>query len=690
MTHKNLFPIFAALLILALASLACQAIPATKTVTPPGPTVTKIVPRPTVEQRPTVQAPNITADQPYQITGTFTYTNEIITEYYVENAVALVDMYAFVKRDKKWVVPLSSQTLGFLSIDEKNKIGTYSLQLPEVPTGQFVDVDNNPSVDTGVQVFAVSYWPNLSGDPYSDGDDKSHGWPNYLASIKTDSDKQDEVVGGKLVIWSPDDKQQFPTSFGTDKKLFTADDPIAAIPAGYSVVDLDKTPFEFTRPAKPEMTLYEPNDAAIKDYSKDSYTEAFDKMVAFLKTEYAFNGIKNKEPDWDKINTDIRPRVVTAEQNKDATAFYDAIQDFVYAFKDGHTGIGGGELAQKAFQTNYIGSLGFNVRVLDDGKIIVKYVLPNGPAEAAGMKPGAVITQIDGKPIRQVLDGEPLFFGLQSSPVGTDFAKAIMLSRTTRDGQATVTFTNPGEKEQSVKLKAFAEQSEVDNLLSELGYNQSSSLVPVELQTLKVGEESIGYIKINTNSDDLNLLIRLFERGLKAFQEQKVAGIIIDLRNNGGGAPLGLAGFLTDQEIAIGQLQYYNSNTKKFEAQGEPETFTPNQNQYHFDKMAVLVGLNCASACEIEAYGFSKVPNMMVVGQYPTGGIEAEVSRGQFKLPEDLTLQFPTGREVLPDGSLFLEGVGVQPTIKVPVNATTVLSTEDVVLQAAKDAILGK
>lgn len=686
MTRKNLFPIVSAVLTLALASIACQSLklPDSATATPEKPTTAPVT-HPT--EAPIVAAPNITADQPYQISGTFTYTNEIITEYYVEDAVALVDMYAFVKRDKEWIVPVSSQTLGFLKIDPEKKTGTFSVQLPEVPLGQFVDVDNNTAADTGVQVFAVSYWPNLTGGPYSEGDDKSRGWPNYLASVRTDSDQQDEVVGGKLVIWSPDDKQQFPTGYGADKKLFTADDPIAAVPAGYSIVDLDKTPFEFTRPAKPEMTLYEPNDAAVKDYSKDSYTDSFDKMVTFLKAEYAFNGIKDKEPDWEKLVANIRPRVVDAEKNKDATAFYEALRDFTYGFKDGHVGMSAGDLFTKDFQANYVGSLGFNVRVLDNGKVLVKYVLPGGPAESAGMKAGAIISKVDGKAVREVIDGKPLFFGLQSSPVGTLFSKAITLSRTKPDEKVDVTFTNPDGKEQTASLKAFRE---VDNLLNELGYNSNNSLVPVELQTLKVGDNTIGYIKINSNNDDLNLIIRLFERGLKQFQEQKVSGIIIDLRNNGGGAPLGLAGFLTDQEIVMGQLQYYNSNTKKFEAQGEPQTVTPNQNQYHFDKMAVLVGLNCASACEIEAYGFSKVPGMMVVGQYPTGGIEAEVSRGQIKLPEEISLQFPTGREVLPDGSLFLEGVGVQPTLQVPVNETTVLSSEDVVLEAAKDAILGK
>lgn len=52
-------------------------------------------------------------------------------------------------------------------------------------------------------------------------------------------------------------------------------------------------------------------------------------------------------------------------------------------------------------------------------------------------------------------------------------------------------------------------------------------------------------------------------------------------------------------------------------------------------------------------------------------------------------MQFPFGRFVLPDGSLFLEGQGVKPTIKVPVNASNAASTDDVVLNAAIQAVLG-
>ncbi len=78
---------------------------------------------------------------------------------------------------------------------------------------------------------------------------------------------------------------------------------------------------------------------------------------------------------------------------------------------------------------------------------------------------------------------------------------------------------------------------------------------------------------------------------------------------------------------------------------------------------------------------------MVVVGQLPTAGVEAEVARGEFKLPEDISLQFPTGRFKLPDGSLFLEGQGVKPTLRVPLDQKTVLSKDDVVLQAAEQAL---
>jgi hypothetical protein len=146
--------------------------------------------------------PTLNGGGPTEITGTFSYTNDIITTYYVENAVALVDMYGFVKRDLNWTIPVDSQTLGFLQIDPQSKTGKYSLELPARPLAQMVDVGRDGG--KGVQIFAVSWWPNLAGGPFLEGDDPMKGWPNYLASVITNSDNQDEVIGGNLVVWSPD------------------------------------------------------------------------------------------------------------------------------------------------------------------------------------------------------------------------------------------------------------------------------------------------------------------------------------------------------------------------------------------------------------------------------------------------------------------------------------------------------
>jgi hypothetical protein len=195
-------------------------------------------------------------------------------------------------------------------------------------------------------------------------------------------------------------------------------------------------------------------------------------------------------------------------------------------------------------------------------------------------------------------------------------------------------------------------------------------------------------VAVYSEADDIQLTIKLFERALQAFQSAEVPGIIIDMRYNGGGTPLGLAGFLTEKEIPLGQAYYYNENSKKFEPEGTPDKIIANTNQYSFDKIVVLVGPACASACEEESYGFSKVPDVQVVGMFPTASAFGEVSRGQFTMPEGFSMQFPTGRYLLPDGSLFLEGTGVQPTLKVPVTLETVTTTDDVVLQFGERAVL--
>jgi C-terminal processing protease CtpA/Prc len=632
----------------------------------------------------TTPTPAVVGDnEPYLITGTMDYTNAFIGMIFEEHAVALVDMFGFVVRDEEWEIPVASQTLGFMSMEEETMHAEYTLHLPARPTGQSADVDNNGQADAGVQIFAVAYWPNVYSGPYSEGDDRSRGWVSGFASVTGDPERDDEINGGKLVVWAPDGGQSFPTGYGDDNMLFTSDDPVAPIPAGWNIVDLDQSPFTFTKEPEPVITLTEPLDYAVKDYSGDTYTEAFDKLIEFLRMNYAFNGIERKQPDYDALVAELRPRVEQAEGDNDPQAYYLALRDLTWAFMDGHVDLDGGDYGYDLFIAATEGGYGFSIRELDDGSFLVIYLTEAGPAEQAGMQVGAVVTEWNGQPISDAVSAVVPWALPQSAEWLVRYQQARYLLRAAPGDQATVTFTNPEGQPQTVTLTAIAERDSFSR--TSVYYNAPDYLLPVAFEIMESG---VGYVAIYSEADDIQLTIKLFERALQAFEAAEVPGIIIDMRYNGGGTPLGLAGFLTDQEIPLGQSYYFNEVTGQFEPEGLVDEILPNQNQYRFDKIVILVGQACASACEEEAYGFSQVPGAEVVGMFPSASMFGEVSRGQFIMPDGFSLQFPTGRYLLEDGSLFLEGTGVQPTLWVPKTFETVSSTEDVVLQYGERAVL--
>jgi C-terminal processing protease CtpA/Prc len=77
-----------------------------------------------------------------------------------------------------------------------------------------------------------------------------------------------------------------------------------------------------------------------------------------------------------------------------------------------------------------------------------------------------------------------------------------------------------------------------------------------------------------------------------------------------------------------------------------------------------------------------------LIGHFPTAGAYGEVGRGQYDLPDDLSLQVPTGRPETPDGKLLIEGQGVQPDITVPVTEESALGNVDDLLEKAEEILL--
>ena len=223
-------------------------------------------------------------------------------------------------------------------------------------------------------------------------------------------------------------------------------------------------------------------------------------------------GSKGKAPDWDALYSDIQPKVKAAEDAKDGVAFYLAIREFTWAFKDGHVGLNGGDIENQILSSVTSSGYGFAVRVLDDGNVLVSYVTAGGPAEKAGVQVGDFLTQMGGQSIKEALAAvEPL-----SAPFSTNFSeiyqKARYLLRAPVGTETEFVFTKTGGKEKTVKIISGSER---DSYLSTSIYSGSDpNAFPVEFKILDSG---VGYIKINSNYDDLNLIIRLFSRALEDF-----------------------------------------------------------------------------------------------------------------------------------------------------------------------------
>ena len=102
----------------------------------------------------------------------------------------------------------------------------------------------------------------------------------------------------------------------------------------------------------------------------------------------------------------------------------------------------------------------------------------------------------------------------------------------------------------------------------------------------------------------------------------------------------------------------------------------------------MLVSPYCVSACEGFAHALSQGGRSTIVGHYPTAGAFGEVGRGQYELPDEISMQFPTGRPETMNGDLLIEGVGVQPDVVVPVTEDSALERVDAVLEAAIQSVL--
>lgn len=607
------------------------------------------------------------------LTGSVTVTNPYILGAYLENYVALIDMTGFVKRDRELPLPDFTQVTTGL-VGDWGQGATFTLPLPIAPRGTINDVGRGEG-GSGVQVYSVDAQANVEGDPYL-GPDEYVGWSTELTSLATTVDTG-EVTGGRLVVWAPDAAQRFPTEFGPDGLLFTADDPLGPIAAGWTVVDLDARPFAQLREPTVDVPIIE-GDAGLKDLSNLTYTQAFDQLITELRRRYPFTGFK--QLDWNAIVAEVRPRVEQAERDGDPLAFNLAIVRLTQLMKDGHVSV---SLPGEYLSQQFGGQLGLYLGITDDDRIVLRCVSAGSPGANAGLQPAAEILTWNEQPAADAVAAvEPI--SSHSNDQGRTLERLSLVQRMPVGTKVAISYRNPGAAEPQTAELAAVPESPGDGAGPCGQETDDPAEMPVIVEVLPSG---LGYIQVNTFADDLLLMTHAWEWALRRLAGLGVPGLIIDVRLNGGGSgqtALSFAGSFYDQPFVLNEAILIDEAGTTI-AVGE-ERVTPSPVRWE-RPVAVLINPGCASACEIFAAAMARDPRHLIVGRTPSAGVEAGVL--PWLLPDRLYFQAPVVALRNPDGSIFLEGVGVIPNVPVPNTPENLLlgPGEDAALDLAVKAV---
>jgi C-terminal processing protease CtpA/Prc len=643
----------------------------------------------------------ITNDEggPTRLIGQGNWSSLEIPIQYDRPVVLLLDRGAtLVERDSRYFAPKTGQIFGEMTSGILTPPFTYTLELPPVPQGQQYDVDGNNQRDPGVQIWTVTLANNAiqtPNEPFLSPVEQLTQLSVPIGSLATapatSIEGIAEAVGGTLLVYAPEAGQGFPAGFGADGRLFTADDPIVTLPPGYTVVRLEGEGFKFDRAREANIPLAERVEDRKTDFSQLSYTAAFNALIDLLKARYAYTELRGI--DWEEWRQQYYPAIEAAEEKGDAVAYFAVLDAVARAVQDAHVQVlGPYQLLSPLLETQFHSaqaSLGIEAIELADGRILIEQVLAESPAEQAGIEPLMELLAVNGLPI-----GDRIAQLLPTSARATTETQRL-------DAIARSLLFAPAEQA-TLRYRNLEREIEEKTLTAEILPRRETAQLyhtyPTSRTLTSPQGRTYGYIRW-TSFRDSEATIARFSRFLEQLNTQKIPGLVIDLRENGGGSVALLVSLLSyfwsfesplllnrtfseRQEPTRGATITYGP----FEIPPDFPIFAPTPELYYGGSVAILVSENCLSACEFFADWMQRYGRATAIGTRATGGAGGSVQ--WVPLPEESMFTYTYTRELDLQRQAYIEGRGMQPALRVPLTQEFVQAVsegQDPLLEAALD-----
>lgn len=289
-------------------------------------------------------------------------------------------------------------------------------------------------------------------------------------------------------------------------------------------------------------------------------------------------------------------------------------------------------------QGNYVGVGIYMMQNTKENNIVILYPIEGSPAEKAGLKSGDIIKKVD-----------------DTEFTGEDFEKVSTYIKGKEGTKVKIEIERNGEN-----LTFEVERKKID-------------LYPIKTEIL---QNNIGYIKVSSFDDDCAKEFKQTYNELN--KSNKLKGLIIDLRNNGGGIvdeALDMVDLILDKD----KIELISTNKN-----GEEEIKKSKSNPVINVPIVVLVNGNTASASEIFAAALKENGKAKIVG---------EKTYGKGVIQELISLRDGSGikvtiEEYLTPNRNKINKVGITPDkeVTLPDTVTSIYNiekTEDTQLQEA-------